>query len=234
MALQGAPFALISDQTPAFGSDVHLLSQFNIVSQLEPIYITGQSRLEVFWRTLILDTSGPDGDYIHSAKVSLGLGFRCVVRRVIWEYLASKTGSELERAKEYCSSILDRLGPNEFLPSLAEIERYTDPTVLATSPDYQQALLKDPREYEGSIVLKATYRDLFRTNNGLLGLCPRTSQPDDSIWLIKGARVPYVLRPHLGRESYTFIGECYVHGAMHGEFMTDKRREAFREIRLVY
>jgi hypothetical protein len=233
LVLRGAPFAIILDQSPAFGSDAHLLSQFNIVSQLGPIYITGQSRLEVFWRTLILDTSGPDGDYIHPAKDALGWDFRCVVRRAIWEYLASKSGSELERAKEYCSSIFDRLGPDEFLPSLAEIERYTDPTVPAAGPDYKQALLKDPREYEGSIVLKATYRNLFRTNNGLLGLCPRTSQPDDSIWLIKGARVPYVLRPHLGRESYTFIGECYIHGAMHGEFMTDKRRKAFREIRLV-
>jgi predicted sulfurtransferase len=45
----------------------------------------------------------------------------------------------------------------------------------------------------------------------------------DEVWLLEGGAVPYVLRRQIGGEGerFVFLGECYVHGAMHGELLQD-------------
>ena len=94
-------------------------------------------------------------------------------------------------------------------------------------------------------------RTLFRTrmprsapagsdHTALIGLGPETMQPGDEVWLLKGGRVLYILRPAFIEEhspsifegtinltgsepsrdkigSYRFVGECFVHGLMDGE-----------------
>jgi hypothetical protein len=57
---------------------------------------------------------------------------------------------------------------------------------------------------------------MFRTTNHYLGLGPISSSLGDEVWILKGARTPFVLRRRKdGRHQV--IGECYVHGIMHGE-----------------
>lgn len=58
---------------------------------------------------------------------------------------------------------------------------------------------------------------LFRTGNNLLGMGPRNVAEGDEVWLLQGARVPFVLRPNLENGRYRLIGQSYVHGIMHGE-----------------
>jgi hypothetical protein len=61
-------------------------------------------------------------------------------------------------------------------------------------------------------------RRLFRTQNGYLGLGPMPAKIGDSVCILKGGRVPYVIRKVSEESSYfNFIGDCYVHGIMHGE-----------------
>lgn len=68
-------------------------------------------------------------------------------------------------------------------------------------------------------LLAAVYgRSFFRTVNGKFGLCFPTSCVRDEVWVLAGARVPVILRPHQG--CHILIGEAYVHGAMDGEVMT--------------
>jgi hypothetical protein len=45
---------------------------------------------------------------------------------------------------------------------------------------------------------------------------PREKTPD-KVWIIPGARTPFVLRQKDTR--YQLVGECYVHGLMNGEAM---------------
>lgn len=59
-------------------------------------------------------------------------------------------------------------------------------------------------------------RRLFATEAGYLGLGPVSIQQGDQIWLFKGGRVPFVLRP-VENGCYKLIGETYVHGVMNGE-----------------
>jgi hypothetical protein len=61
-------------------------------------------------------------------------------------------------------------------------------------------------------------RKFFATTRGYVGLGPDTLQPDDSVCVLRGARVPHVLRhvDCLGTEcTWTFKGEAYVHGIMY-------------------
>jgi hypothetical protein len=44
---------------------------------------------------------------------------------------------------------------------------------------------------------------------------PSATRKGDIICILNGGRVPYVLRPS-GEFAYELVGECYVHGLMHG------------------
>jgi hypothetical protein len=58
---------------------------------------------------------------------------------------------------------------------------------------------------------------------GLIGLTPTGSAPGDSIAILEGGKVPFVLRPVLGGGAWEIIGACYMHGCMHGEmYRTDR------------
>jgi hypothetical protein len=62
---------------------------------------------------------------------------------------------------------------------------------------------------------------LVSESKKLIGLAPMTAQVGDIICIIYGCSVPVVLRKHvLGEQiSWSFIGECYIHGMMDGEAM---------------
>jgi hypothetical protein len=73
-------------------------------------------------------------------------------------------------------------------------------------------------------------RCIFATDNGYLGLGPKTLKAGDLICVFPGADVPFALRERddgVGRLERTFwrkerrecelVGECYVHGIMDGE-----------------
>jgi hypothetical protein len=78
------------------------------------------------------------------------------------------------------------------------------------------------REYQhGTIVtfskkLETTLdRKFFKTTKGYIGIRPRTLQKGDGVALFKGGMVPLVIRS-LG-DKWELVGDCYVHGIMHGE-----------------
>jgi hypothetical protein len=65
-------------------------------------------------------------------------------------------------------------------------------------------------------------RLFFTTASGNLGHGPEKSMPGDEIWLVQGARVPFVLRKQTSISGYRIVGDAYVHGFMHGEMMTEE------------
>lgn len=53
-----------------------------------------------------------------------------------------------------------------------------------------------------------------------MGLGPAGLQVGDMICVFLGTKLPYILRQsEIG--AWTLVGEAYVHGIMHGEFITD-------------
>ncbi|KAK9797902.1 putative Heterokaryon incompatibility protein-domain-containing protein [Seiridium cardinale] len=62
-------------------------------------------------------------------------------------------------------------------------------------------------------------QSFFTTKMGLMGTGHVDIQPGDEIWVLRGGKVPFVLRPleNDGKTKYTFIGQSYLQGAMQGE-----------------
>ena len=71
-------------------------------------------------------------------------------------------------------------------------------------------------------------RSYFSTEGKRVGLGPRDVSPGDLVCVFEGSPTPYVLRATASGTSYTFIGECYVHGLMNSEAL-DMRDEGIVE-----
>jgi len=65
------------------------------------------------------------------------------------------------------------------------------------------------------------HRRLFKTTKGYIGIGPRSLQKSDAVALFKGGMVPLVIRS-LG-DKWELVGDCYVHGIMHGEAYSAQR-----------
>ena len=76
-------------------------------------------------------------------------------------------------------------------------------------------------------------RKLCWTRNGYLGLAPMSAKVGDIICVFAGGRVPYVIRETQdGSIYFNFIGDCYVHGMMHGEVVASES-STWKEIGLL-
>jgi hypothetical protein len=64
-------------------------------------------------------------------------------------------------------------------------------------------------------------RRICRTKSGFIGLAPQYAQPGDVVALVKGGRLPLVLRR--AGEHWRLLGEAYVDGIMGGEYWDEKR-----------
>ncbi|KAI1749089.1 heterokaryon incompatibility protein-domain-containing protein [Xylaria castorea] len=75
----------------------------------------------------------------------------------------------------------------------------------------------------------------FVATGGYYGLCPWTAQEGDMVVLLYGGNVPYLLRPVSKgisakesdvdpEDTFELVGECYVQGIMHGEFLNREDR----------
>lgn len=88
-------------------------------------------------------------------------------------------------------------------------------------------------------------RRFFVTGNGFFGLGPRDLRAGDEVHILGGTPVPFILRPYVARTGgpagpdedrrtptvldaigeddlklYRMVGECYIHGYMHGQVAT--------------
>jgi len=74
--------------------------------------------------------------------------------------------------------------------------------------------------YRQAMDFRAHNKRIFRMRNKHVGLGPDTCCPRDSVFVLFGAEVPFVLRPDREEPSlWNIVGEAYVHGLMDGELM---------------
>ncbi|TPX14060.1 uncharacterized protein E0L32_000454 [Thyridium curvatum] len=136
-----------------------------------------------------------------------------------------------------------------FLPTLAEV----DALRRGPAPLSNQRL---KNRYHEEYLSNRAGRGLFTTARGYVGLGPGIARPGDEAWILQGGKVLFVLRPVVEEEAegeeeakdgdegqqqktekkqkrYNFVGDCYLHGAMYGEMMTDEFRERMGPVVLV-
>ncbi|KAI4287845.1 MAG: hypothetical protein L6R35_002896 [Caloplaca aegaea] len=69
-------------------------------------------------------------------------------------------------------------------------------------------------------------RRMIVTEKGYLGLAPYAAEVGQSIAIVKGGKVPLLLKPRELNASWELVGDCYLHGIMHGEgFEAEEYRE---------
>ena len=64
-------------------------------------------------------------------------------------------------------------------------------------------------------------RVIIRTGQGYTGLAPQDTKEGDSVFLLKGGKLPFILRE--SGENWRIVGDCYIHGIMDGEAFDDER-----------
>ncbi|KAF4436703.1 heterokaryon incompatibility (het-6OR allele) [Fusarium acutatum] len=93
--------------------------------------------------------------------------------------------------------------------------KYKRPSMQRLTPLGRRKL----RNFEKHMRNATQGRKLFVTKSGLLGLGPKTlgqCSSKDEVWILMGARVPFILH-HIEGSKYRVVGEAYVHGVMYGE-----------------
>jgi hypothetical protein len=68
-----------------------------------------------------------------------------------------------------------------------------------------------------SMRLACTGRSFIYTDRECYGLAPSITKPGDICCVIRGTKVPYILRKTYGTSHYKLVGEAYIHGFMRGE-----------------
>ncbi|KAH7076317.1 heterokaryon incompatibility protein-domain-containing protein [Paraphoma chrysanthemicola] len=75
----------------------------------------------------------------------------------------------------------------------------------------------------------------FITQKGHIGIGPPNTKEGDTVWVLAGGRVPFVLRPTGNKLSqrqvageYMFVGDAFVQGVMDGEFIRNRQDELQR------
>ncbi|KAL5329271.1 hypothetical protein ACEPPN_002782 [Leptodophora sp. 'Broadleaf-Isolate-01'] len=220
-------------------STCYVISCIDMCLKLSKIYRTGQDRLEVIWRTLIADTTerppirhpapAEYSDHFHDWMLTL------MVRWFVdWEHQTKSHQSHMDT--------LERLSDSSSfaaLPTRAELEdsfklalKGTESIIFdplcgrpsreeARNKILQQFVSPHVRSSQGFYLFDRAAKDvrsnrrLFRTREGYVGLAPDNVEYGDKLYILDGARVPFLLRGN------RLVGEAYVHGIMHGELLID-------------
>lgn len=100
---------------------------------------------------------------------------------------------------------------------------------------YQQAISEVPLQdiidlnqphseverFRRTLSIRCKSRLAFLTTSGHLGLGPSSMRPGDHAVILFGSNVPFILREDIVEDTFKVVGECYVHGVMHGEIMEE-------------
>ena len=224
----------------------------DFLSCLEGKYINGQSRLEAFARTLILnqlDRGPPPSD-----PCQLFRGWLLSVLALCgW---MSQRMDEAHALLQACTKSLqdldevqDRTLPDEESILLyAQLTYSNDITVLERAPSDaspEEASQDDEDQGDDKVWIDYNLYDrglnlglflrqrLYKTSRGYIGLGPPSMQSGDQVCFICDATVPFVLRPEMDAHQYILIGETYLHGFMNGEVLQTDLKDRIGPLYLV-
>lgn len=140
-------------------------------------------------------------------------------------------------------NFIPTMNPVRYLPdwyrtsALFRCARTSPPRAHSTLSSNANCPVLEPEELERMTTFENRMRDvkagrrMFRTKENLLGMGPKSTQEGDEVWVIMGAKVPFILRPVEGGKApkrYRLVGEAFVLGYMDGEVLQEKRKlEAF-------
>jgi hypothetical protein len=192
--------------------------------------LTGHDRIEIFWATILgYDNSIANGSILSDTTIEQCKAWlRLIIqRRQHIERHWEGPESLLKSRNEDFLSLIDevvKLDSRSIFPNRHEIEELwkVERSGHFTSADSQHAK-SDIIASESTMVCGWSLfprRKLFLTCGRRLGLGPELSRSGDRVFIVKGASIPFVLRPATSNSSksgFAIVGEAFVHGLMGGE-----------------
>jgi hypothetical protein len=162
----------------------------------------GEHRVEVFWRTILRNTTGRPPKIITPGSWELQSSFAKWLQDQVRDQSRHSEHPEGEDLSRLCA---DLLGPGDMCPASDE------PQKVVGSEDIEFA----------TRLAWAQHLRLFRTRSGYLGLGSECVRESDSVWIIPSSRVPLIFRPTSkegkGGNRWRLVGGTYLHGVMNGE-----------------
>jgi hypothetical protein len=229
-----------------------------LLLRMQKTYVNGQDRVEALWRTLIADTTddvypAPEamreafreeflwgtsmflleaeecGDEEYQAAAQHMEALTTIARATPEGATLIPAPEEMVQRKDIHACI--RKG-NQKIDATREAGGLVDEDETARLIVVWQNLNHErARGHAFHQVMSSVHvsRRVFRTDGGLLGLGPLSVRAGDHIFVLPGARVPFVLRPVSpagGSEAcFEMVGELYVHGIMQGEALEQGKPE---------
>jgi hypothetical protein len=196
-----------------------IFDAIDLVCRLDDVYVNGQNRSEVLWRTLVGDSDGE----VYPLPPSCQTRFRDFIRIHVMVALKAEGNCNLTLSHTdhpYNNLIQANIG----VPSLQElVDLQTDLSALFSAsthlPDAWVDIWESTMYFHRMLSIIGPGRRLFRTQKNFLGLGPLSTSPGDSVYILKGSRIPFILRTVARGNNVKVIGECYLHGFMQGEFL---------------
>lgn len=81
--------------------------------------------------------------------------------------------------------------------------------------------------------LMSIQRSVGLTRKGYVASVPGHAEPGDSICVLFGGKVPFIIRPEARESRYILLGDAYVHGIMKGEAVEGVADELIRDVTFV-
>lgn len=147
--------------------------------------------------------------------------------RAFWKTLTGgrpfeTENEEVEAQRGWEDFIGDDKGPSVVMDSTVIWNSYIAARVIGK--DAGATLSKVEKPIFNDKVVRMSYgRSMLMSKAGYIGLGPSDAQVGDSLAFLGGGSVPYVLRRE--GEVYKLVGDCYVHGVMHGEIFDGTKGE---------
>jgi hypothetical protein len=185
-----------------------ILRNWEDIAAEQAPYITGEPIVEVYTWTLVADANMPEsGAYMYGCWASSIIGAEPSLYRnpELDGYPSDAPSNVLSEAlQEACERI--KADPDTV--------RLRDQGARAINQDWGSYSMR----YLVGMMDAAFDRRLFATGKKYIGLAPASTQVGDLVCVLLGGHTPFLLRPcEEYRGRYRLVGECYIHGIMHGE-----------------
>ncbi|KAJ8109361.1 hypothetical protein ONZ43_g6158 [Nemania bipapillata] len=234
LAVQGIEIDVVQDIGPTYSE---IMNKFELRALLnllftyaQPHYPTDGSPNNAFWRTLIKDTfRGSPAD--REAQLAFPTFIMQRIREMrqqvenLEEFeepkLAEELGGMLRETEIIIRRLAGKCSEEKTIPTLKEIRDMikVEETVGSAA---EQKLESDRKDIEESFRVAYFRRRLFRTARGYFGIALQSIVPGDRVWVLAGARVPFVLKAADAEEGrWRLVSEAYVHGVMHSDALAD-------------
>ncbi|KAL8872126.1 MAG: hypothetical protein Q9174_002186 [Haloplaca sp. 1 TL-2023] len=204
--------------------------------------ITSQDRAEVLWRTLVADTVQSQ----RPAAMRISDSFRehMLMHNAMAVFNAERRSANGKADSDILKPLADLASSSEYasrvLPSVAQImerkDAYTNIQALKDAPSLSEEQTADLKRSIVSMLAQEEKARIFArslggffiskriatTIDGFMGAAPLSAREGDGVYILPGAKVPFVLRGR-GDGTYRLVGEVYVHGIMQGEAFAERQ-----------